>query len=74
MGGWTAESDASEILSNMGISTELHHALAQNFKIDKVKVLLAQALFWWSDYLLLDEPTNDIDALTITCFRLFGRL
>lgn len=67
MGGWTAESDAGEILSNMGIPTELHHALMSELRgPDKVKVLLAQALFGDPDYLLLDEPTNDIDALTIT--------
>ncbi|MEO7175201.1 MAG: ATP-binding cassette domain-containing protein [Saprospiraceae bacterium] len=67
MGGWTAESDAAELLSNLGIKEALHHQLMSTLRgAEKVKVLLAQALFGDPDILLLDEPTNDLDALTIT--------
>lgn len=65
MGGWTAESDAAELLSNLGIHESLHYSLMQDLSgSDKVKVLLAQALFGNPDILLLDEPTNDLDAET----------
>lgn len=67
MGGWTAESDAAELLSNMGIKEELHYTLMSELSgAEKVKVLLAQALFGNPDILLLDEPTNDLDAETVT--------
>lgn len=67
MGGWTAESDAAELLSNMGIKEDLHYRLLKELSgPDKVKVLLAQALFGNPDLLLLDEPTNDLDAETAT--------
>jgi len=67
MGGWTAESDAAELLSNMGISEDLHYKQMQELSgPEKVKVLLAQALFGNPDILLLDEPTNDLDAETVT--------
>jgi ATPase subunit of ABC transporter with duplicated ATPase domains len=67
MGGWTAESDAGELLSNLGIPTNLHHKYMSELRgPDKIKILLAQALFGDPDILLLDEPTNDLDALTIT--------
>ena len=67
MGGWTAESDAAELLSNMGIKEHLHHKQMKELSgSEKVKVLLAQALFGEPDILLLDEPTNDLDALTVT--------
>lgn len=67
MGGWTAESDAGELLSNLGLPTSLHHQLMADLRgPDKIKILLAQALFGDPDILLLDEPTNDLDALTIT--------
>lgn len=67
MGGWTAESDAGELLSNMGIKEDLHYKLLKDISgPEKVKVLLAQALFGNPDLLLLDEPTNDLDALTVT--------
>ncbi len=67
MGGWTAESDAAELLSNLGVKEHLHHQLMKDLTgSEKVKVLLAQALFGNPDILLLDEPTNDIDAQTIT--------
>ena len=67
MGGWNAESDAAELLSNMGIGEDLHYQKMSELNgAQKVKVLLAQALFGEPDILLLDEPTNDLDAKTIT--------
>jgi len=67
MGGWTAESDAAELLSNLGVSEEHHYKQMKDISgPDKVKVLLAQALFGNPDILLLDEPTNDLDPKTIT--------
>ena len=67
MGGWNAESDAAELLSNMGIKEDLHYKkMAELNGAEKVKVLLAQTLFGEPDILLLDEPTNDLDAKTIT--------
>lgn len=66
MGGWTAESDAAELLSNLGVSEELHHRKVGELSgPHKVKVLLAQALFGNPDILLLDEPTNDLDARSV---------
>lgn len=66
MDGWNAESDAASLLSGLGISEDLHYLqmkeLAGN---QKVRVLLAQALFGNPDILILDEPTNDLDAQTI---------
>ena len=67
MGGWTAESDAAELLSNLGIKEDLHYRRMKELNSpEKVKVLLAQALFGNPDILLLDEPTNDLDAETVT--------
>ena len=67
MGGWNAESDAAELLSNMGIKEDLHYKQMKELNgSQKVKVLLAQALFGNPDLLLLDEPTNDLDAETVT--------
>jgi len=67
MGGWTADSDAAELLSNMGVKEDQHYRLMSELTgSEKVKVLLAQALFGEPDILLLDEPTNDLDALTVT--------
>ena len=67
MGGWTAESDAAGLLSNMGIKEQFHHKLMSELDgSQKVKVLLAQALFGDPDLLLLDEPTNDLDPRTVT--------
>ncbi len=67
MGGWTAESDAAELLSNMGIKESFHYKLMGDLDgSQKVKVLLAQALFGNPDLLLLDEPTNDLDPRTVT--------
>ena len=64
--GWNAESDAAILLNNLGIDTELHEKLMKEIEAkDKVKVLLAQALFGNPDILLLDEPTNDLDIKSI---------
>ena len=66
MGGWTAESDAAELLSNLGVVESLHYKKVGELNgPEKVKVLLAQALFGNPDILLLDEPTNDLDGPTI---------
>ncbi len=63
--GWNAESDAATMLNNLGIESELHYKLMKEIEAkDKVKVLLAQALFGNPDVLLLDEPTNDLDVKT----------
>lgn len=67
MGGWTADNDAAELLSHMGIKEDLHYKLMKELSgPEKVKVLLAQALFGNPDILLLDEPTNDLDAEAVT--------
>lgn len=67
MGGWTAESDAQTMLSNVGITEDMHWQLMSELENkDKVKVLLAQALFGNPDVLILDEPTNDLDIDTIS--------
>lgn len=66
LNGWEAESDASALLNGLGIETELHYEMMKNLNgPEKVKVLLAQALFGNPDILLLDEPTNhlDLDAI-----------
>lgn len=67
MNGWNAESEAAELLSNLGIREEFHNRLMKEVNgNEKVRVLLAQALFGNPDILLLDEPTNDLDVETIT--------
>lgn len=67
MGGWNAESDAQTMLSNVGIKEDIHYTLMSELENkDKVKVLLAQALFGNPDVLILDEPTNDLDIDTIS--------
>ena len=66
MNGWEAESDAAQLLNGLGIETELHYSIMGDLTgSQKVKVLLAQALFGNPDILLLDEPTNhlDLDAI-----------
>ena len=64
--GWNAESDAAVLLNDLGIDTESHYKLMRELEAkDKVKVLLAQALFGNPDILLLDEPTNDLDLKSI---------
>ena len=66
MNGWEAESDAATLLNGLGIETELHYAqMADLTGSQKVKVLLAQALFGNPDILLLDEPTNHLDLPAI---------
>lgn len=66
MDGWNAESDAATLLSNLGISEDLHFKLVNELDGNqKVRVLLAQALFGKPDILLLDEPTNDLDIETV---------
>ncbi len=66
MDGWNSESDAASLLSGLGISEDLHRLpLKQLAGNQKVRVLLAQALFGNPDILILDEPTNDLDADTI---------
>ncbi|MCJ7855511.1 ATP-binding cassette domain-containing protein [Lachnospiraceae bacterium NSJ-143] len=64
--GWNAESDAAILLNGLGISTELHYATMGTLTgTEKVKVLLAQALFGNPDILLLDEPTNHLDLQSV---------
>lgn len=66
MNGWNAESDAATLLSNLGINEEFHYKYVKELDGNqKVRVLLAQALFGNPDILLLDEPTNDLDIDTI---------
>jgi ATPase subunit of ABC transporter with duplicated ATPase domains len=72
MDGWNAESDAATLLSNLGIKEDLHHKQLKELDGNqKVRVLLAQALFGNPDILLLDEPTNDLDLETITWLENF---
>ncbi len=66
MDGWNAESDAAILLSGLGIKEDLHYQLMKELSgKEKVKVLLARALFGKPDNLLLDEPTNDLDMETV---------
>lgn len=67
MDGWNAESDAANLLSGLGIKEENHQKLLKELNgNEKVRVLLAQALFGNPDVLILDEPTNDLDMNTIS--------
>lgn len=67
MNGWNADSNAAALLSNLGISEELHYTVMADVDSKlKVRVLLAQALFGNPDVLIMDEPTNDLDYETIT--------
>jgi ATPase subunit of ABC transporter with duplicated ATPase domains len=72
MDGWNAESDAAQLLSNLGIADHLHSDLVHTLSgKEKVRVLLAQALFGNPEILLLDEPTNDLDVETIAWLENF---
>jgi len=67
MNGWNAESDAASLLSGLGIQEEDHTKLLKEMNgTEKVRILLAQALFGNPDILILDEPTNDLDIKTIS--------
>ena len=67
LGGWEAESEASQLLQNLNIPEDLHYQnMSELANGDKVKVLLAKALFGKPDVLLLDEPTNGLDIQSIT--------
>ncbi len=67
MNGWDAESDAANLLSGLGVKENIHYTLMGELSgKEKVRVLLAQALFGNPDVLLLDEPTNDLDVETIS--------
>ncbi|MCL7764926.1 ATP-binding cassette domain-containing protein [Polaribacter sp. Z014] len=72
MNGWNADSDAAAMLSNLGISEELHYSLMKDLDgKQKVRVLIAQALFGNPDVLIMDEPTNDLDFETIAWLENF---
>ena len=72
MNGWNAESDAGAMLSNLGISSDMHYTLMGEVEGKlKVRVLLAQALFGNPDVLVMDEPTNDLDFETISWLENF---
>ena len=70
--GWNAESDASQLLNDLGIIPDNHYKFMKEIEArEKVKVLLAQALFGNPDVLLLDEPTNDLDLKSINWLQEF---
>ena len=72
MNGWNADSDAAALLSNLGISEDLHYMPMSDLDgVQKVRVLLAQALFGNPDVLIMDEPTNDLDYETILWLEQF---
>jgi ATPase subunit of ABC transporter with duplicated ATPase domains len=72
MNGWNADSDAAAMLSNLGIKEEFHYNLMKDLDgKQKVRVLLAQALFGNPDVLIMDEPTNDLDYETISWLENF---
>ena len=72
MNGWNADSDAAAMLSNLGIKEEHHYTLMADLDgKQKVRVLLAQALFGNPDVLIMDEPTNDLDYETISWLENF---
>ena len=72
MNGWNADSDAASLLSSLGIKEEFHYTLMGDLDSkQKVRVLLAQALFGNPDVLIMDEPTNDLDMETIAWLENF---
>jgi len=72
MNGWNADSDAASMLSNLGIKDDYHYTLMGDLDgKQKVRVLLAQALFGNPDVLIMDEPTNDLDYETISWLENF---
>src|ERR1700748_1630423 len=72
MGGYTAESDAASLLSDLGVKESMHSQLVKELSgAMKVRVLLAQAIFGNPDILILDEPTNDLDVETINWLENF---
>ncbi|MFD1095391.1 ABC-F family ATP-binding cassette domain-containing protein [Salegentibacter chungangensis] len=72
MDGWNADSNAASLLSNLGIKEEYHYSLMKDLDgKQKVRVLLAQALFGNPDVLIMDEPTNDLDYETISWLENF---
>ncbi len=72
LGGWDAESEASTLLNNLGIPIEMHQLYMKEIPVkERVKVLLAQALFGNPDILLLDEPTNNLDVRAISWLEEF---
>jgi ATPase subunit of ABC transporter with duplicated ATPase domains len=72
MNGWNADSDAAALLSNLGIKESHHYTLMKDLDgKQKVRVLLAQALFGNPDVLIMDEPTNDLDYETISWLEYF---
>ncbi|MBF0843175.1 ATP-binding cassette domain-containing protein, partial [Streptococcus danieliae] len=72
LGGWEAESEAAQLLQNLNIPEALHYQnMSELTNGEKVKVLLAKALFGKPDVLLLDEPTNGLDIQSITWLENF---
>ncbi|WP_034057928.1 ABC-F family ATP-binding cassette domain-containing protein [Lacinutrix jangbogonensis] len=72
MNGWNADSDAAAMLSNLGVKADFHYTLMKDLDgKQKVRVLLAQALFGNPDVLIMDEPTNDLDYETISWLENF---
>ncbi len=72
MNGWNAEAEAASMLSNLGIKEDFHYSLVKDLDgKQKVRVLLAQALFGNPDVLIMDEPTNDLDFETISWLENF---